>query len=122
MLRRFVRVAPVAELPVGREGSKEFTGRDAQPFGTAQVAEIDLAEGVAPVVADTARRVVAEEHLVRIVDAIDPIHRDKVPFAFWKHDPLRPARAGFAAGGGVLVAVGRRYRDEVFALEDLRLH
>src|SRR5207253_1131756 len=100
VLRRFVRVASVAELPVGWEGGKELAGRDAQPLGTAQVAEVDLAEGVAAVVADTARRVVAEEHLVRIIDAIDPVHRYEVPLSFRKHEPLRPARSGFAAGGG----------------------
>src|SRR4051812_20361897 len=122
MLWRLVRISPIAELQVGREGGKEFTGRDAQPFGTAQVAEVDLAERVAALVTDTARRVIAEEHLGRIVDAVDPIHQDEVALSFWKHDPLRPARSRFAAGRGVLVTVGRRYRDEIFPLEDLRLH
>src|ERR1700730_1594458 len=104
VLRRFVRVAPVTELRVRRERGEELTGRDAQPLGTAQIAEVDLAKRVATIMANAARRVVAEEHLFRIVDAIDPIHRDEVALSFWKNNQLRPARSNFAAGGGVLVA------------------
>src|SRR5205809_726698 len=121
MLRRFVRVAPIAELQVGREGSKEFARRDTHSFGAAQIAEVDFAERVALLVADAARRVVAEEHLGRIVDAVDLIHQDEEPFALGKHDQLRPPRPGFTAWGGILELVGRLHRDEILAADYLRL-
>jgi hypothetical protein len=44
-------------------------------LGAAQVAEVDLAERVALLMANTAWRVIAEKHLLRIIDAVDPIHR-----------------------------------------------
>ena len=113
MLGRPVRVAPVAELQVGRERGEELARRDADALGTAQVAEVDLAERVALLVADAARRVVAEEHLLRIVHAVDPVHQDEIPLAPGKDDQLRPPRSGLAAGGGVLELVGRLHRDEI---------
>ena len=116
-----VCIAAVAELHVGRKGGKELAGRDTQTIGTAEVAQIDLAERVALFMADTARRVIAEEHLVGVIDRVDPVHQDEVAFALGKHDQLRPTRTGFAAGGGVLVLIGRFHRDEIRAANHLRL-
>ena len=64
MLRRLVRVASVAELQVGRKWREELAGRDANSSGAAQVAEVDFAERVALLMADVARRVVPEKHLL----------------------------------------------------------
>lgn len=72
--------------------------------------------------ADTARRVVAQKHLVRIVDAIDPVHREEVPHSFGEHDQLRPARSGVVPWGGNREAVGRLHRDEIFTSDHLGLY
>ena len=101
---------------------KNSLGRDAQPLGAAQVAQVHLAERVPLVVAHAAGRVVAEEHLrpSRSPLSIRSIRR-KYRSPSGKHDQLRPARAGLVARGGVLVAVGRLHGDEVFAPDDLGL-
>ena len=54
-----VQVASVAKLQVGREGLEELLRRDPDTVRTAQVAEVNLAEGVPLVVPDTAGRIVA---------------------------------------------------------------
>src|SRR5262245_49371874 len=99
MRRRPMRVPTVPELQIGRERREKLAGRNAHPFGTAQVAEVHLAERVALLVTDTTGRIVAEEHLRRIVDALDPIHQDEVALPSGKDDQLRPPRPGLAAGG-----------------------
>ena len=113
VLRRPVQVPAVAELQVRRKGGEELAGRDAHSPGTAEIAEVDLAERVPSLVADAARCVVAEEHLRRVVDAVDPVHEDEEPLAPGEDDPLRPARPGLAAGGGVLEPAGGRDGDEL---------
>src|SRR5262245_11870992 len=117
--RRPVRVAAVAVLEIRRERGEELARRDAHPRGAAQVTQVDLAEGVPLLVADAPRRVVAEEHLVRVVDTVDLVHEDEVPLALGEDDQLRPPRAGLAARGGVFVLVGRLHGDEVAAADHL---
>ena len=85
MLRHFVRVSPVVEFFIGRKDVVELAGRDTEPFRTTQVTEVDLAERLAALVADTARQVDAEEHFVRVVDAVDSVHREEVALAFREH-------------------------------------
>ena len=92
------------------------------PVGTAQIAEINLAERVALLLPDAARRVVAEKHLMRIVDALDLVHQYEEPLAFGKHNQLRPARSSFATGCGILIPISCLDRDEVCALDDVRLY
>src|SRR5262245_48860223 len=60
VLRRLVGVAPVAKLQIGRKGREELAGGDAHALGAAQVAEVDLAESVPLLMANAARRVVAQ--------------------------------------------------------------
>ena len=72
--------------------------------------------------ADAAGGVVAEEHLLGVVDRVDFVHQHEVPLPFGEHDELRPLRARFAAGRGVLVFVGRLHRQVIFPADHLRLH
>src|SRR5437660_12262668 len=117
-LRSLMRVAAVAELRIGREGREKFTGRNANSFVAAQVAEVHFAERVTLLMANAARHVATEKHLSRIVDAVDLVHQHEIPRALRKDNQLRPLRSGLTVGGGILVLVGRLHRHEIVAADD----